>query len=289
MMSMLSSLSPYIRHAEDNRIRSPWYIGPRHLWDYELLYLKEGQLRVTTDEGVYLGEPGDIFLFKPRQRHSIELLHGKLVRQPHVHFDLHEQADSSEVRISFIPIKDMTVTELSQFRPDLLSSEPLYLPTYIRLAQPAVFEQMLMELIQEFTMKLTFYEVNCKAMLLRMLTYLARELLWTRSPHIQSHLHTLKNIQHYLYVTEHEVTLDELSNMFRISKYYLNRLFSGAFGLGPIQYHQLMRLQKAKQLLQYTRLSIQDIADKLGYQSIHSFSRAFKNKEGVPPSYYRQS
>jgi AraC-like DNA-binding protein len=182
----------------------------------------------------------------------------------------------------------MSALEQTQFRPDLLSGEPLKLPTYIRLPQPAVFEQMLMELIQEYTMKLTFYEVNCKAILLRMLTYLARELLWQRSPHIHSHLHTLKNIQQYLVVTDHEVTLDQLSDMFRISKYYLNRLFSEAFGLAPIQYHQIMRLQKAKQLLQYTRLSVQEVADKLGYQSIHSFSRAFKNKEGVPPSYYRR-
>lgn len=287
-MSILSTLSPYIRHAEDNRIARPdWTVPLRQLWDYELLFVKEGSLRVIVEAEIYHSEPGDIFLFKPRQLHSIEMLHQKPVRQPHVHFDLFEQPDSPEVRISFRPESRMTEAERSWFRPDHLSAEPLQLPSHIRLPQPAVFEQMLMELIREFNGKLAFYEVNCKAMLLRMLTYLAREIQWSRSPHIQSHLHTLKNIQQYLSVTDHEITLDQLSGLFRISKYYLNRLFSGAFGLGPIQYHQLMRIQKAKQLLQYTNLSIQEIADKLGYQNIHSFSRAFKKKEGVPPSRFR--
>lgn len=287
-MSYLAVLSPYVRHADDNPVKPPWKIGPRHLWDYEILYLKQGRLRITIEQKTYEGVPGDIFIFKPRQLHSILLVGHEPLRQPHVHFDLIEQTNSPDLRISFRTEKEMNEVERTQFRADLLSKDPLQLPNHIRLPHPAVFEQMLYELIQEFSMKLPLYEMNCKAMMIRMLTYLAREQQWSRSPNVQSHIQTLMNIQQYLHSYEHEISLLKLADQFCISKYYLNRLFSDAFGMGPIQYHQMMRIQKAKQLLQYTNMSIQEIADQLGYQNIHSFSRAFKNKEGVAPSQFRK-
>jgi AraC-like DNA-binding protein len=253
------------------------------------MYIKEGQIQVTVEQETYYGVSGDVFLFKPRQKHSIQSRGNAFVRQPHIHFDLIEEENSAEVPISFIPEEEMSDLEKSWFREDLLSSGSLDLPNHIRLRHPAVFEQMLFDLITEFRLKLPYFHLNVKGQLIKLITYLIRERHWTTAPNVQSNLPLLLNIQEYLsHHTDSDITLDELSSMFHLSKYYLARLFRNAFNTSPIQYHQMMRLEKAKQLIQFTDIPLQDISEQVGFLNINVFSRAFKNKEGVPPSHYRR-
>ena len=84
------------------------------------------------------------------------------------------------------------------------------------------------------------------------------------------------------------VSLDELGENIHVSKYHLCRQFKRAFGVSPIQYHLDSRIDRAKLLLVTTDASIGDIAESVGFQSIYSFSRAFKKRENVSPSVYRR-
>ncbi|MBE0339687.1 helix-turn-helix domain-containing protein [Paenibacillus sp. 23TSA30-6] len=66
------------------------------------------------------------------------------------------------------------------------------------------------------------------------------------------------------------------------------RLFYQAFGMSPIQYHQLMRAHAARHMIQFTNEPLTVIAENLGFSSIHAFSPFFKTIEGKNPSYYRR-
>lgn len=59
-------------------------------------------------------------------------------------------------------------------------------------------------------------------------------------------------------------------------------------GTTPVQYINRMRLRKAKELLATTDKSITEIAMTAGFQSIHYFSRYFKEKERISPLLYRE-
>jgi AraC-like DNA-binding protein len=72
-----------------------------------------------------------------------------------------------------------------------------------------------------------------------------------------------------------------------MSKFYLIHVFKELFHLTPIQYHQKVRLERAKNLIRHTPASLQEIAEQLGFANIHAFSRAFKSKEGMSPSQFR--
>lgn len=287
-MTDLHLISPYIRVALDSYIDSPWSVPERVLWDYEILYLKQGELLVTVEDKAYHATQGDMFIFKPKQRHSIASMGDSPVRQPHIHFDLFEAPDSRDVHVSFKGLADMNAAEREKFRPDQLSLPPYELPSYIRLRNPEPFEAMLFDLIQEYEMKLPFYEVRLKGMFLDLLVHILRECHWERTPHVRPYLDVLLQIQHYLnHHTENAVSLDELADKFGFSKYYLNRLFKSAFKVSPVRYHQQARMEKAKQAIQFTNEPISRVAERFGYPGIHSFSRAFRNTEGVPPSFYR--
>lgn len=67
------------------------------------------------------------------------------------------------------------------------------------------------------------------------------------------------------------------------------KLFKSTCGVSPNQYHLNIRLDKAKELLTTTNLTINEIADQTGFESIFYFSRLFKKKNGVAPKFYRDS
>ncbi|MBX2925195.1 MAG: helix-turn-helix domain-containing protein [Chitinophagaceae bacterium] len=66
------------------------------------------------------------------------------------------------------------------------------------------------------------------------------------------------------------------------------RNFKKFTGYSPNQYHLNLRLNRSKELLESTTLSIKEIADQTGFDSIYYFSKMFRKKTGVPPNLYRK-
>ncbi|NJJ39105.1 helix-turn-helix domain-containing protein [Paenibacillus apii] len=285
----IQQLSPYIRVAMDSYIPSSWHLKERVLFDYELLYVKEGRIQVAVENNVWVGQPGDLFLIRPRQQHSIRKLGSELVRQPHLHFDLFYKEDSQDVKVSFKKLEDMTADELKWIRNDELSQLSPSLRSHIRLRNPSAIERLIFEIIREFEMKLPYYEVNINGMLLQLLNTLMRESYWNSNPHLVSNIGEMEQLRiHLKQNTDRKVTLDELSKISGISKYYLISLFNQTFGMSPIQFHLLQRIEKAKELIQFTNEPLKLIAENCGFPDICSFSKAFKKIDGVNPSFYRK-
>lgn len=287
---LFQNLSPYIRVAMDSRVPSQWHLQERVLFDYELLYVKEGRVKVTIEDQTYEGEPGDLFLFRPKQPHSITKIGTGMLRQPHLHFDLIFKEDSPDVKVSFKPLEEISEEEMVWFREDVLDSNSLKIASHLRLRNPIIIENMLFEIINEFQMKLPYYETNVKGMFIQLFIHLLRENYWNQNPHLVTNMDELVKIRNYLkHHIDQKVTVDELVDISGISKFYLIHLFKKTFGMSPIQYHQMLRIEKAKEIILFTTESLTVIAEKFGYSDIQSFSKAFKKIDGVKPSFYRKN
>lgn len=83
------------------------------------------------------------------------------------------------------------------------------------------------------------------------------------------------------------ISVDDLSRKVSLNKSYLINLFRQAYGTTPLKYINSVRMAKAKELLTYTDLNITEISMMVGFQSIHYFSRFFKEKEACTPLEYR--
>lgn len=64
--------------------------------------------------------------------------------------------------------------------------------------------------------------------------------------------------------------------------------FKKLTGYSPNQYHLNLRLIRSKELLESTTLSVEEIADQTGFDSIYYFSKMFRKKNGVSPNLYRK-
>ena len=85
-----------------------------------------------------------------------------------------------------------------------------------------------------------------------------------------------------------KLSLDSLSEIFFINKFYLSRIFKEQFGVTINNYLLQVRITHAKQLLRFSDLNIEKISQECGMNDANYFARAFKKIEGVTPGEYRK-
>lgn len=83
------------------------------------------------------------------------------------------------------------------------------------------------------------------------------------------------------------LTIEEIAGQLYISPHYLGDIFKQTTGMSLKQYHNYLRMEYALTLVNNNVLSISDIAERLGFENIHYFSRRFKEHYKVSPSYLR--
>ncbi|MGG3281075.1 response regulator transcription factor [Paenibacillus solani] len=87
-------------------------------------------------------------------------------------------------------------------------------------------------------------------------------------------------IQH---VTE-KLTLEEMAGYLNLNSSYFSRLFKRETNQNFIEYVNMVKLQKAKQLLQQSNKTVEEISDYLGYANKSYFIKLFKREIGMTPS-----
>ncbi|SMP21774.1 helix-turn-helix domain-containing protein [Chryseobacterium profundimaris] len=80
-----------------------------------------------------------------------------------------------------------------------------------------------------------------------------------------------------------------ISNALKLSQRYLSDMLITLTGLNTQQYIQNTLIEKAKEKLSTTNLSVSEIAYELGFEHSQSFSKLFKTKTNVSPLEFRQS
>ena len=84
------------------------------------------------------------------------------------------------------------------------------------------------------------------------------------------------------------ITLDTLTGLTHMNKYYMVHSFTKYAGLSPIQYLNQTRLKRAQHLLKNTNYSISDIASSTGFSSQSYFTQIFRQNFNMTPVKYRQ-
>lgn len=107
--------------------------------------------------------------------------------------------------------------------------------------------------------------------------------------HVSSRKQNLQNVKDYLDIHYAEkISLDMLSEIFFINKFYLTRIFKEQFGVSVNNYLLQVRITHAKQMLRFTDLPIEKIAHACGMSDANYFARMFRKVEGCTPVEFRR-
>lgn len=86
-----------------------------------------------------------------------------------------------------------------------------------------------------------------------------------------------------------QITIDQICRDNLVSRSILQKLFRDHADCGIIDYFSNLKIKAAKQMIRSQHMNFTQIADNLGYASIHYFSRQFKKLTGMTPSEYSSS
>lgn len=85
-----------------------------------------------------------------------------------------------------------------------------------------------------------------------------------------------------------DLSVNNLALELSINRSYLSQLFKKQVGTSLKEYINDFRVSMCQELLYSTSWSIEEIARKVGFNSLSYFSKVFKKKYGISPSHYRK-
>ncbi|MGG6312979.1 response regulator transcription factor [Paenibacillus macerans] len=95
----------------------------------------------------------------------------------------------------------------------------------------------------------------------------------------------------FRYVSLHlhsRISLDEVATHLHLNPSYFSRLFKKETGTTLIEYITRQKMERAKELLDGTKLNAREIGEMLGYENQSYFIKTFKGYAGVTPAEYRR-
>lgn len=94
------------------------------------------------------------------------------------------------------------------------------------------------------------------------------------------------------YILNHltkRISIGDIALAAALSRFHLIRSFRAHFGITPIQLHLSLKIERAKDLMERKPdLKIKDVALKMGYSDIFTFSRHFKKATGYSPRHFKE-
>ena len=97
-------------------------------------------------------------------------------------------------------------------------------------------------------------------------------------------------VQAKLFIDSHyaeSIDLQNIADEAFFSKFHFMRLFKSIYGKTPHHYLTQVRINAAKQLLTQA-ISISEVSEAVGFESVTSFTALFKKLTGSSPSVYQQ-
>lgn len=99
-------------------------------------------------------------------------------------------------------------------------------------------------------------------------------------------LKTLVHIQNHL---NGDLSLDELADVANFSPLHFHRIFRGLVGESVKEHVRRLRLERAAFQLRFTGQPVTELAFEAGYETLESFSRAFRSMFGESPAEFRKA
>ena len=112
--------------------------------------------------------------------------------------------------------------------------------------------------------------------------YLQQAIQWAGQVYRESHNREILECQRFVYNHLHmKISLEDAAAHLHLHPSYLSRLFKRETGENFIEYVTRMKMEKAKELLEITDKSVEQISDMLGYENKNYFGKLFKAHTGL--------
>ncbi|WP_339314201.1 AraC family transcriptional regulator [Paenibacillus sp. FSL R10-2734] len=233
---------------------------------YTVSYIQKGEVLTTSSEGEYVASAGDVMIHRPNEPFNV------ISKTDGIHylFNINAKVRDGDDFFKLFPLgKVIRIRDQSEYerRFDELRSLWLQEEDDFRNVQAGSLAFFLLYEIMEST-KLGGRRSS-------------------RDPFITDRFN--EALQYMEERLDQEISREELSKLYHMNPVYFSRAFQKIYKLTPMQMLRKLRLQQAKQMLEYTDYSIEHISQRCGYYDASHFNKVFRSEYGKGPAEYRKS
>ncbi len=247
--------------------------------DCRIFYAVSGQTDIFIENEHYLLLPGSLFYCCSGSIYALQSDRALLIG---LNFDLTQKRNTHLTPYPVLPVLDETAV------PSVAAEQiqgQTFINSHLFLGAGSDYEDGLKTILDEFSTQRIYYRENSSAILKGILSQLHRHSAGKTANATDAVSKTISYIKANF---DKPLSNQMLSELTGYHAYHLNRLFTRHTGLTVHQYILNLRLNRAKDLLLNSGLSLAQIAEKTGFNSNTHFSGYFKQMVGISPLEFRK-
>lgn len=249
---------------------------------YDIIIVRSGTLYMTEDDIPYEIQENQMLVLEPGKRH-----YGHCACQEDTDiYYLHFQHPSAQHPVSTDEIRWHAILPATSYLDLELPKQFIYIPKFTTINTTQVW-LLLEEMISMHKRSVLEQILPLQSLFGQLLSMLQNQ---AKHSYNHSSRHLSDNIITYL--TNHvdkPFRLEDMSRQLNYSIDYMSKCLRKHTGLTPLQYLNSLRIQKARDLLEHSSLSLREISTCVGIPDMNYFFRLFRKHTGMPPAQYRAS
>jgi AraC-like DNA-binding protein len=251
---------------------------------WEFVYVDKGEVEVMADDKGFKLKQGDMIFHKPNEFHNL-WANGKVAPNLIViSFDCRSKS-MKYFENKIISVGDTIKKLLANILKEAMEafSNPLNISVTQQLEKKDKSYFGCEQLIKIYLQQILIY-------LVRMGTNISTEERLSSSVKERWDEDMVNIVVNFLKTNiNNNISFEDVCRFSNLGKTNLKMIFKEKTGTSVMEYYKSLKIGEAKNLIRETDLNFTQISEKLGYTSIHYFSRHFKKVTGMTPSEYSYS
>ncbi|MBQ8427444.1 MAG: AraC family transcriptional regulator [Clostridia bacterium] len=225
----------------------------------KIYYVLKGEIIVETDDAIYVGKEGDLILIPSGVKHNFHLTDENFAIKYWLHFDLKIGNESFFEHYIF--------------------------PYKIHVGKNKKLEELFHTAITHAYGKNLSDSLIASGIVMSIVAFYFENCVYTEKKNPTNEIDRV--IKHVKNNYSENFSLDELAKMVNLSPNYFVKKFKEQTSHSPIQFIKMIKLERAKFLLEQSSESVNAIMEQTGFYDSSHFSKLFKNRYGHSPKKYR--
>lgn len=254
------NVSATLHHGEKVSLTDHWQDNNVLCPNSKLFYIIDGEIVIETKYQTFTAKAGDMVLISAGTKHNYHLSTLKKASKYWLHFD-------------------MTVKGNNLF--DYYS-----LPFKVYIGQNEYVSNLFERALKLKDSPNIFDKLSVSSALFSLLAFYAERCDYKSDNTVGDEIDRTVNFIKNNY--QEKLTLDQLCLKANLSKGYFVRKFKERTGLSPMQYVSVLKVDKAKTLIEQSSAPISSVMEQVGFLDSAHFSKLFKSRTGYSPKKFRE-